>query len=162
MKVIVPGSFDPVTLGHLDVIRYAVGVADEVYAVVFINENKKYRFPIEDRVRMLTLATEELTHVTVSYSTGRVVDYMREHGITKIIKGYRNDADLKWERYQADYNFEHGGYETELVECTGEHKELSSTLVRERLDAGLEISELVPPRVAEYIKEFSNLTERKK
>ncbi|MBQ7363916.1 MAG: pantetheine-phosphate adenylyltransferase [Clostridia bacterium] len=151
MSVIIPGSYDPVTLGHLDVIKAAAEREDEVYAVVFINESKQYSFSMEDRVRMLELATGGLDNVLVSYSTGRVVDYMREHGISRIIKGYRNEEDLKWERYQAEYNFAHGGYETELIECRAEHRELSSTLVRERLGAGLDISKLVPDGVAEYI-----------
>ncbi len=152
MSVIVPGSYDPVTLGHLDIIKYACEVSDEVYAVVFINENKTYKFGLADRVRMLELATENMPTVTVSYSTGRVVDYMREHGISGIIKGYRDERDLEWERRQAEYNLEHGGYETELVKCTDEHRELSSTIVRERLSAKDDISELVPPRVAKYIE----------
>ncbi len=152
MSVIIPGSYDPVTEGHLDVIRHAAAREDEVYAVVFINESKKYRFSLEDRVRMLAIATEGLGNVTVSSSEGRVVDFMREHGISKIIKGYRNEDDLAWERYQAEYNLAHGGYETELVECLPEHRELSSTKVRERIDRGLDISALVPKAVAEYIK----------
>ena len=156
MRVIMPGSYDPVTCGHLEMIRTAARKYDEVYAVLFINENKSYRFSLEDRVRMLTLATEELPNVTVSYSLGRVVDYMSEHGIERIVKGYRNDKDLEWERYQADYNFKNGGFETELIKCDESIEAISSTLVRDRLDSGEDISDLVPPTVFEYIKSLSN------
>lgn len=156
MRVILPGSYDPVTLGHLEIIKKASETYDEVYAVVFINESKKYRFSLEDRVRMLTLATEQLDNVLVSYSLGRVVDYMREHGIEKIVKGYRNDKDLEWEKYQAEYNMRHGGFETELIRCDDKYAEVSSTLVRERLLCADDASELLHPSVCEYIKSLKD------
>lgn len=151
MSVILPGSYDPVTIGHIEIIKRAAQEHNEVYAVIFVNENKSYRFSLEDRVRMLELATEELDNVLVSYSVGRVVDYMREHAIDRIIKGYRNDADLEWERYQADYNMKHGGYETELIKCDDSFINVSSTVVRDKLDKGEDISDLVPNSVCEYI-----------
>lgn len=156
MSVILPGSYDPVTKGHLEVIRRCAEREKEVYAVIFINENKTYRFSLEDRVRMLSLATEDLDNVMVSYSLGRVVDYMSEHGISRIVKGYRNDADLEWEKYQAEYNMKNGGYETELIKCDSELEHVSSTLVRERLDAKEDISDLVPLSVAKYIHSLEN------
>lgn len=152
MSVILPGSYDPVTVGHLDVIRRAAEEYDEVYVVIFVNPNKKYRFSLDDRVRMLMLATEELPNVLVSYSNGLVIDYMREHGIEKIIKGYRNDKDLIWEREQAEWNKKHGGYETELWKCADGFESVSSTAVRDALDGERDISDLVPPAVFEYIR----------
>ena len=152
MSVILPGSYDPVTLGHLEIIKKCAEREDEVYAVIFINESKKYTFSLDDRVRMLELACEGLDNVLVSYSLGRVVDYMREHGIDRIVKGYRNDADLEWERYQAEYNMKHGGYETELIRCDEGFEHISSTLVRERLLAGDDVHDLVPRSVEEYIR----------
>lgn len=152
MKVILPGSYDPVTVGHLDIIKRAAERFDEVFVVIFTNPKKKYRFSTEDRVRMLLLATDELDNVLVSYSDGLVIDYMREHGIEKIIKGYRTDEDLPWEHEQAEWNMKHGGYETELWKCREGLECVSSTAVRERLDGG-EIPEvLLPSAVAEYIK----------
>lgn len=158
MSVILPGSYDPVTLGHLDIIRRVAEVEDEVYAVVFVNPDKEYRFGIEDRVNMLMLATEDMDNVLVSYSLGRVVDYMRDHGIDRIVKGYRNERDLAWERLQAEYNMKHGGYETELIECNELYRQTSSTRVRELLDRGESLTGLVPDAVAEYIE--NNKTER--
>lgn len=152
MKVILPGSYDPVTVGHLDIIRRAAEVHEEVFAVIFNNPNKKYRFSLEDRVRMLMLATDGLDNVLVSYSSGLVIDYMREHGIEKIIKGYRTDADLPWEYEQARWNKEHGGYETELIKCREGFEAISSTEVRKRLDGGESPEEILPPAVYEYIK----------
>ena len=152
MSVIMPGSYDPVTLGHVDMIRRVAEREDEVYVVIFTNPKKEYTFSLEDRVAMLMLATEELDNVIVSYSLGYVVDYMREHGIDRIVKGYRNDADLEWERVQAEYNLAHGGYETELIRSAEEYLHVSSTLVRERLRRGESVGGLLPEGVTEYIK----------
>ena len=152
MKVILPGSYDPVTVGHLDIIRRAAEKFDEVYAVIFTNPNKTYRFSLDERVKMLMLATDKLDNVLVSYSDGRVVDYMREHGIDKIVKGYRTEADLPWEYEQAEYNKKHGGYETELIKCREGFECISSTAARAALNSGETCDELLPEKVIKYIE----------
>lgn len=152
MRVILPGSYDPVTVGHLDIIRRASEQFEEVFAVVFVNPNKSCRFSVEDRVRMLTLATDGLENVLVSYSGGLVIDYMREHGIEKIIKGYRTEADLPFEYEQAEWNEKHGGYKTELWKCREGLEGISSTLARELLSLGKGAEKILPPPVFEYIK----------
>lgn len=154
MSVIVPGSYDPVTLGHLDIIRRAAEENDEVYAVIFVNPDKEYAFSLDDRMRMLILATDELPNVLVSFSNGLVVDYMREHGIGKIVKGYRNDADLEYERPQAEYNMKFGGYETELKKCREGFEGISSTEVRKRLSEGASLDGFLPEAVIKYIKDL--------
>ena len=151
MRVILPGSYDPITLGHLDIIRRAAEKFDEVFVVAFVNPKKSYRFSVEDRVAMLMLATEEFDNVLVSYSDGFVIDYMREHGIEKIVKGYRTEADLPWEREQAEYNLKHGGYETELWKCRDGLETISSTLAREALTNGKGCDEILPEKVVKYI-----------
>ena len=151
MSVIMPGSYDPVTSGHVEMIRRVAEREDEVYVVIFTNPNKSYTFSLDDRVAMLMLATEDMDNVFVSYSLGYVVDYMREHDISRIVKGYRNDADLSWEREQAEYNMKHGGYETELILCNERYKDISSTVVRERIKNGESIDDLVPESVKKYI-----------
>lgn len=153
MKVIVPGSYDPVTLGHLELIRRAAEKYDEIYAVVFINPEKKYMFSIEERVEMLRLALGDMPNVTVDFSLGYVVDYMKEHGIEKIFKGYRNDSDYAYEMVQAEYNFSHGGYETELFKTSSDLSLISSTRARELILEGAELSSLLPPAVIEYLKD---------
>lgn len=151
-SVILPGSYDPVTNGHLEIIKRAALTFDEVYVVVFINPKKKYTFTTEERVSMLMLATEELDNVLVSYSDGLVIDYMREHGIEKIVKGYRNEQDLAWEREQAEFNLINGGYETELWLCRNEMKEVSSTEARRLIREGGDLSAILPEAVINYIK----------
>ena len=151
MSVIIPGSYDPVTLGHLDIIRRAAEQYDEVYAVVFINPEKSYTFSLEDRVKMLILATDELENVMVSYSTGLVIDYMRDHDIELIVKGYRNETDLEYEKKQAEWNLKHGGYETELILSDPNLTAVSSTAAREMIKNGESLDNILPKSVIEYI-----------
>ena len=150
MSVIMPGSYDPVTQGHVEMIRRVAEREDEVYVVIFTNPSKTYTFSLDDRVAMLMLATEDMDNVFVSYSLGYVVDYMREHDIERIVKGYRSEDDLAWEREQAEYNRKHG-YETELILCDEQFKDISSTLVREKIKKGESLDGLVPDSVRDYI-----------
>ena len=153
-RAVVPGSYDPVTLGHLAIIERAARLYDEVYVVAFINPDKKYAFSVDERVSMLMLATEHLPNVLVSYSSGLVIDYMREHSIDEIVKGYRNRADYEYELLQAEWNMKHGGYETVLWECEPEMAEISSTLAREKIATGEKLSEILPEKVIEYLKKL--------
>jgi pantetheine-phosphate adenylyltransferase len=152
MKVILPGSYDPVTLGHLAVIEKAAREYEEVYVVAFVNPEKTYTFSVSERVKMLMLATDELDNVLVSYSNGLVIDYMREHGIEKIIKGYRNDADLEYEKAQAQWNLKMGGYETEFIKSAESFKLVSSTVAREKLLKNEDLTDVLPERVIKHIK----------
>ena len=151
MKVILPGSYDPITLGHLDLIRRAAALHEDVRAVIFVNPEKKYMFSVEERLEMLRLATADMPNVSVDYSDGMVVDYMREKGLEKIIKGYRSESDIAYEKLQADYNLSVGGFETELYECSACLGNVSSTLARARILAGDSIEEILPAAVSEYI-----------
>ncbi len=152
MSVILPGSYDPVTLGHLELIKRAAKTYDEVYAVIFTNPDKTYTFSLEERVKMLILATDEYDNVLVSYSNGLVIDYMREHGIEKIIKGYRNDTDLEYEKRQAEWNLEMGGFETELWQAEDSERGISSTLAREKIKNGEDLSGILPEKVISFIE----------
>ena len=150
MSVILPGSYDPVTNGHLDIIRRAAKEYDEVYVVVFNNPKKSYTFTLDERVQMLMIATDDLENVLVSCSAGLVIDYMRDHEIEKIIKGYRTEADLAWEHEQAEWNLKNGGYETELWKCSEGMENVSSTAAREAMRKGGPL-DMLPDGVREYI-----------
>lgn len=152
MKVILPGSYDPITLGHLEVIKRAAKEFDEVFVTVFINPEKKYMFSTDDRVKMIELATEDIQNVTVDSSDGYVVDYMRERGIDKIVKGYRNDIDLEYERRQAEFNLSRGGYETALWLCDDSFSHISSSKARELIEEGGDLSTLLPEKVISFIR----------
>lgn len=151
-SVILPGSYDPVTLGHLAVIERAAREYDEVYVVAFVNPEKKYGFSVDERIAMLMLATDHLQNVLVSYSSGLVIDYMREHGIDKIVKGYRNQTDYEYELRQAEWNRAHGGYETELWQCEPEKVGISSTLARESIGNDSSLEHILPKKVIDYVK----------
>jgi len=152
-SVIVPGSYDPVTLGHLDIIRRAAREYEEVYAVIFVNPEKNYTFSLSERMKMLMLATDDINNVLVSYSNGLVIDYMREHEIELIVKGYRNDVDLEYEKRQAEWNLKHGGYETILLKSEKSLDGISSTLARENIKKGESLDGILPKSVIEYLKE---------
>ena len=152
MSVILPGSYDPVTLGHLEIIKRAAKEYDEVYAVIFTNPEKTYTFTLEDRVKMLILATDELENVLVSYSDGLVIDYMRDHEIEKIIKGYRNGVDLEYEKRQAEWNLKNGGFETELWQAADSMRGISSTAAREMIKNGEDLSGILPEKVISFIE----------
>ena len=150
-SVILPGSYDPVTVGHLDVIRRAAETYEEVYAVIFTNPAKTYTFSLEDRVKMLILACDELDNVLVSYSNGLVIDYMREHEIDLIVKGYRNAEDLEYERKMAEWNLAHGGFETEFVPADPTLEDVSSTRARAMLASGESLEGILPKKVIDFI-----------
>ena len=152
MKVILPGSYDPVTVGHLDLIRRASEMYEEVFAVIFVNPQKSYRFTQEERLDMLALATKEIKNVKVDFSDGLVIDYMRSNGIEKIVKGYRNALDLEYERTQAEWNKAHGGFETELLKSTKGLENVSSTAARAALCESVSTEGLLPEAVREYIR----------
>ena len=159
-SVILPGSYDPVTLGHLAVIERAAREYDEVYVVAFVNPEKSYTFSPDERVAMLMLATDHLPNVLVSYSTRLVVDYMREHEIDKIVKGYRDDRDYQYELVQAEWNKTHGGYDTVLWKCDAENGGISSTVAREKMENGDSLEGILPESVIEYLKDLDKYEEK--
>ena len=101
---------------------------------------------------MLTRLQSILYNVLVSYSNGLVIDYMRDHEIELIIKGYRNDTDLEYEKIQAEWNLSHGGYETLLWKSNSEYEAISSTLARENLKNHANLDKILPKSVIEFIK----------
>ena len=148
---ILPGSYDPVTLGHLDVIRRAALEYGEVYAVIFTNPKKTYTYSLSDRVRMLMLACEDIDNCMVSYSDGLVIDYMRDHGIDVIVKGVRNDEDIAYEDIQAKWNKAHGGYDTIYLSADEAFANISSTLARERIAKNESLDGILPKSVIDFL-----------
>ncbi len=152
-RALIPGSFDPVTRGHLDVIRRAAAIFDEVYAVVFINSAKKTLFSEAQRLEMLRRACAGLPHVTVDCSAGLVPDYAAAHGIHTLVKGTRGTTDYDYEyqlalimrSYRADLD-------TLFLPARAEFMHISSTMVRERLRYGQSVDDVMPEAAADYVK----------
>ena len=152
-SVILPGSYDPVTLGHIAVIREAAKRFDEVYVVAFVNPEKSYRFPLETRLSLLRAACSHLPNVTVVSDGGRVVDFAAANGVSAILKGVRSEVDFLYEREMADVNRSRG-VETVLLPTPPELREISSTALRAALDEGRDLSPYLPARIAEMVQKY--------
>lgn len=130
MRALFPGSFDPVTQGHQDVLRRAALLFDEVVVCVMFNANKTGRFPITERLDRLRVAATGLSNVTIdSHTGGLLVDYCRRAGIDVVIRGVRNGHDLDHELPMVYMNRELGGVETIIISADPAQAYISSTLV---------------------------------
>ena len=134
-KAIVTGSFDPVTVGHLSLIRRASEMFDEVYVVIFINPEKTYMFSAEKRKELLKKACERLENVTVDYDDGYVVDYCARHGIKYIVRGLRRPDHAEYELNMAKTNRSlNPDVETILLPVENGLEDVCSTFVRNNLE----------------------------
>lgn len=148
MRVAVcPGSFDPVTNGHVDVFARASQVADRVIVAVLVNRSKAGLFTIDERMDMLREAVAHLPNVEVDCFHGLLVDYCREHGVPAIVKGLRAVSDFDYELQMAQMNYRLAGVETLFVSTNPLYSYLSSSLVKEVAMHGGSVAGLVPEPV---------------
>ncbi|MBR4728377.1 MAG: pantetheine-phosphate adenylyltransferase [Clostridia bacterium] len=154
MKIAVcPGSFDPVTIGHVDVIRRAAKLFDRVVVVVMTNFNKPSSyFTAEERVELLRRSLTEVENVTVETSSGLLAEYCREIGACAVVKGLRAVSDFEYEFQQALTNKKlNPELETVFISASTEHMYLSSSVVKQVGGFGGDITEFVPEPVCEDI-----------
>ncbi len=146
MKIAVyPGSFDPVSNGHLDIIERAAKVFDEVYILVSLNPNKKYVFSDEERVEMMNIATKHLSNVKVEASKNLVLNFAREKKATVIIRGLRNFFDYQSEITLFQFNRSiDSSIDTFVLFPSANNLFLSSTSIKELVLFGASIKEYVP------------------
>jgi pantetheine-phosphate adenylyltransferase len=150
-----PGSFDPVTLGHLDIIERAARHFDEVIVAVIRNPQKTQSlFPLEERQQMLKEAVGHLGNVRIEFFKGLLVDFAREHGAEAIVKGLRAVSDFDYELQMAQMNQKLSGIDTFFLSTTPQHSFLSSSLVREVARYGGDVSGMVPKHVNERLVEL--------
>jgi len=142
-----PGSFDPVTNGHLDVFARAASLADEVVVAVLINHSKAGLFPIEERMEILREVVAPFGNVRVDSFHGLLVDYCRTHEIRAIVKGLRAVSDFDYELQMAQMNYRLAGIETLFISTNPLYSFLSSSLVKEVAKFGGDVSDLVPEAV---------------
>lgn len=150
---IYPGSFDPVTYGHLDIVRRAARMFDEVRIVVMKNSSKQSLFTQEERVEMLQSAVQQIKHVVVDTHEGLLINYCREHGIRIVVRGLRAVTDFEYELQIAQINKEmsQGKVDTVFLTTSVRYSYLSSSVVKELASYGKDVSKLVPEHVAEAL-----------
>ena len=146
-RCVCPGSFDPVTNGHVDVIERASRLYDEVTVGVLMNAAKQGLFPVEERIDMLREVTADLGNVVVDSFHGLLVDSCREQGIPVVVKGLRAVSDFDYELQMSQMNNRLTGLETLFVATNPEYSFLSSSLVKEVATWGGDVSGLVPEPV---------------
>lgn len=146
-KAVCPGSFDPVTNGHLDIIVRAASLFDEVTVAVLINKTKSSMFTVDERIDMLREVVAPYPNVKVDSFHGLLVDYCGTNGIAAIVKGLRAVSDFDYELQMAQMNHRLAGVETLFVSTNPLYSYLSSSLLKEIATYGGDVSGLVPETV---------------
>ena len=153
---ICPGSFDPLTNGHIDVFTRAASIFDHVTVGVLVNEKKQSLFSVDERIDMLNEQLAPFPNVSVDAFHGLLVDYCNQHNIPIIVKGLRALSDFDYELQMAQMNHRLSGVETLFVSTNPIYGYLSSSLVKEVAKYGGDISGLVPEAVADLMRDRLN------
>ncbi|MBQ7500773.1 MAG: pantetheine-phosphate adenylyltransferase [Clostridia bacterium] len=146
-RALIAGSFDPITIGHYDIIERASALFDELYVVVFDNGVKRYMFKAEERADMIQRSCSDLKNVTVDISHSLLADYVNEHNIDVIVKGVRNSTDYDYEHQLYLINYSLCGVETVLLPAKGGLGHISSTMVRDLIAHGKDVSGFMPGKL---------------
>ncbi len=149
-----PGSFDPVTVGHLDIIRRAASMFDKLIVVVMVNPKKKYSFTPDERVKLIKAVTGDLENVQVEYYDGLLAEFAQKKGANVIIKGLRAMSDFEYEFQMALANKKlNPEVETVFLTTAAENMYLSSSMVKQIASMGGDIKDFVPEQIREDILE---------
>ena len=148
-----PGSFDPVTLGHIDVFERAAAQFDEVVVAVLVNPNKEGMFSPDERISMIEEACAHLPNLRVEAGGGLVVDFVKARGLTAIVKGLRTGTDFEYELQMAQMNRHVAGVDTFFVATTPKYSFVSSSLAKEVATFGGDVSALLPESVNRRLQE---------
>lgn len=152
MTALCPGSYDPVTMGHMDIIRRSAAIFDQVVVLVLQNRIKTPTFTVDERVELVRRATSDLPNVRVDKSSGLLVDYAKDHDIRIMVKGLRAVTDFEDEFQQALINRKlNPQLETVFMSCASHYMYLSSSMVRQIAAEGRDISEFVPAELCDDI-----------
>ena len=147
-----PGSFDPITYGHLDIIERASRHFDEVIVAVLENRTKSSLFTVAERISMITEVTKKFTNVRIDSWSGLLVDYCKSNDVQSIVKGLRAVSDFDYELQMAQVNLQGSGVETMFMATSPTHSFLSSSLVKELAHYGGDVSSMVPSSINEALK----------
>ena len=150
---LIPGSFDPMTIGHLDIVKRTLTLYDEVVVAVLVNAEKKYDHTLEERAEMARLTVAGLDRVRVVAYDGLLVDLFDQLGADMIVKGVRNEKDRAYEEKMAAWNLEHNPKaHTIFLQAADDYELINSTYVRELVREGKSPDSLVVPAVVEYLR----------
>ena len=152
-RAVCPGSYDPPTNGHLDILERAAGLFDEVIVAVLINKNKKGLFTVEERISLLAESVAHLPNVRMDSWHGLLVDYCRQHDVQAIVKGLRAVSDFDYELQMAQMNQQLTGVETLFMPTKPENSFLSSSLVKEVATYGGDVRHLLSETVHRRLTE---------
>ncbi|HPE10904.1 MAG TPA: pantetheine-phosphate adenylyltransferase [Actinomycetota bacterium] len=158
-RAVCPGSFDPVTNGHLDIIRRASKLFDEVVVAVLINKKKQSMFTVDERIELLQEVTADCPNVRVDAFHGLLVDFCAANEIQAIVKGLRAVSDFDYELQMAQMNYQLSGVDTVFVSTNPLYSFLSSSLVKEVATYGGDVSGLLPGVVFDRLRERVTNTE---
>ena len=151
-KVVYPGSFDPVTNGHLDIVRRSAALFDEVTVAVLVNESKVGMFSTDERLEMLRETTADMSNVDIDTFDGLLVDYCKRHSIDAIVKGLRAVSDFDYEVQMARMNKSMTGVDTIFIPASNEFSFLASSLIKEVAKNGGDVSAYLPALVNEKLR----------
>lgn len=151
-RIVCPGSFDPITFGHLDIIKRASSIFDEVVIAVLVNQTKKTLFTVEERISMIQEVTKEYPNVSVDSWSGLLVDYCKQNDIPMIVKGLRAVTDFDYELQMSQINLQLQGVETLFMSTAPAHSFLSSSLVKEIASFGGDVSSYIPAVLLDRLK----------
>lgn len=146
-KAVFPGSFDPITLGHVDIINRALPLFDEVVLAIGVNADKKYMFSLEERLAFLKETFAEQPKISVTTYSGLTVDFCRKVQAPYILRGLRNAIDLEFEKAIAQTNYKMSGIETIFLLSSSGMAHMSSTIVRDVMRNGGDYHFMVPDPV---------------
>lgn len=155
MLAVCPGSFDPITNGHLDVIARTAAIFDEVIVAIGQNSTKTYLFDADERLELVRDSLGHLPNVRSEKLEGLIVEFVHAHGGGVLVKGMRFAGDFEFELQMANLNKLTGGVETLILPAASQWSTLSSTLIREIANHGGDVSEFVPEPVARRIRQRS-------
>lgn len=155
MKIaIFPGSFDPFTVGHEDVVRRGLSLFDKIIIAVGYNSNKKDFFPLEDRMKWIKDVFLDDTRVSVEKYEGLTVDFAKEVGCTHILRGIRTAADFEYERAIAQVNKAMSGFDSVFLLTTPEHTPVNSSIVRDIIKHGGDAGQFLPKAIQINIQSY--------
>lgn len=152
---IYPGSFDPMTIGHLDILKRSLSLFDEVIVLIAVNNRKKSRFSVEKRLEMIKEITKNMTNVKVDFTDGLTIDYARKVNAKHLIRGLRAVTDFEYEFQLAAAN-EFCDSNIDMIFFMGHNDTsfINSSTVMELFENGVDVSKLVPAPVLKYLKEL--------